>query len=47
MKFVTAKKNLFTKKTNKKRDLAENIPEEEPLTDSDSDKEEEDFPQSD
>ena len=41
------KKNLFTKKTNKKRDLTENIPEEEPPTDSDSDEEEEDFPQSD
>jgi len=45
-KTYKAKKNLFTKKTNKKRDLAENIPEEEPSTDSDSDKEEEDFPQS-
>ena len=44
-KTYKAKKNLFTKKTNKKRDLTENIPEEEPSTDSD--KEEEDFPQSD
>jgi len=46
-KTYKAKKNLFTKKTNKKRDLAENIPEKEPSTDSDSDEEEEDFPQSD
>ena len=46
-KTYKAKKNLFTKKTNKKRDFAENIPEEESSTDSDSDKEEEDFPQSD
>jgi len=45
-KTYKAKKNLFTKKTNKKRDLAENIPEEEPLTDFSSDKEEEDFSQS-
>jgi len=48
-KTYKAKKNLFTKTTNKKRDLAENIPEEEPSTDSDSDsnEEEDDFPQSD
>jgi len=46
-KTYKAKKNLFTKKTNKKRDFTENIPEEEPSTDSDSNKEEEDFPQSD
>jgi len=47
-KTYKAKKNLFTKKKiNKKRDLAENIPEEEPsTTDSDSDDEEEKFPQS-
>ena len=45
-KTYKTKKNLFTKKTNKKRDLAENIPEEEPSTDSNSDEEEEDFPQS-
>jgi len=46
-KTYKAKKNLFTKKTNKKRDLTENIPEEEPLIDSDSNEEEEDFSQSD
>jgi len=45
-KTYKAKKNLFTKKTNKKRDLAENIPEEELSTDSDSNEEEEDFSQS-
>jgi len=46
-KTYKAKKNLFTKKINKKRDLAENIPEEEPpTTDSDSDDKEKDFPQS-
>ena len=44
-KTYKAKKNLFTKKTNKKRDLIENIPEE-PTIDSNSDKEKEDFPQS-
>jgi len=47
-KTYKAKKNLFTKKINKKRDLAENIPEKETsTTDSDSDDEEEDFSQSD
>jgi len=46
-KTYKAKKNLFTKKTNKKRDLAENIPEEELSTDSDSNEEEKDFSQSD
>jgi len=47
-KTYKAKKNLLTKKTNKKRDLAENIPEEETsTTDFNSDDEEEDFPQSD
>jgi len=46
-KTYKAKKNLFTKKINK-RDFTENIPEEEPsTTDSDSNEEEEDFPQSD
>ena len=44
-KTYKAKKNLFTKKTNKKRDLVENIPEE-PIIDFDSDKEKEDFSQS-
>jgi len=46
-KTYKAKKNLFTKKTNKKRDLAENISEEELSTDSDSNEEEEDFSHSD
>ena len=46
-KTYKAKKNLFTKKANKKRDLAENIPEEELSTDSDSNEEEKDFSQSD
>ena len=47
-KTYKAKKNFLTKKTNKKRDFAENIPME-PSTDSNSDfdKEEEDFLQSD
>jgi len=46
-KTYKAKKNLFTKKTNKKRDFAENIPEEEPsITNSNSDNKEKDFPQS-
>ena len=43
-KTYKAKKNLFTKKTNKKRDLAENILEEELSTDSNSDEEKKDFP---
>jgi len=43
-KTYKAKKNLFTKKTNKKRDFIENIPEEEiSTTNSDSSDEEEDF----
>ena len=46
-KTYKAKKNLFTKKTNKKREFTENILKEETsTTDSDSDDEEEDFPQS-
>jgi len=45
-KTYKAKKNLITKKTNKKRDLTESIPEEL-TTDSDSNNKEEDFPQSD
>jgi len=42
-KTYKTKKNLFIKKTNKKRDLTENIPEKEPSTDFDSDEKEEDF----
>jgi len=46
-KSYKAKKNQFTKKTYKKRDLTENITEKA-STDSDSEEtEEEDFPQSD
>ena len=46
-KTYKAKKNLLTKKTNKKRDLIENIPEKETsTTDFDSDDKEKDFPQS-
>jgi len=44
-KTYKAKKNLITKKTNKKRDLTKSIPEK-PTTDSDSNDEEEDFSQS-
>ena len=46
-KTYKAKKNFFTKKINKKRDLTENTPEKEPTTDFDSDNKEEDFSQSD
>jgi len=47
-KTYKAKKNFLTKKTNKKRKFIENIPEEKTsATDSDSNDEKKDFPQSD